>query len=81
MEKEGRVGTVSNYNLSLKSLLAYHTHRAIGRKPDQLGFLAIDKDWLKGDEHWMVEEGKSMTTVGIYLRPCALFLIRLLLMV
>jgi integrase/recombinase XerD len=69
MEKEGRVGTVSNYNLSLKSLLAYHTHRASGRRPDKLGFLSIDKDWLKSYEHWMVEEGKSMTTVGIYLRP------------
>jgi integrase/recombinase XerD len=69
MEKEGRVGTASSYNLSLKSLLGYHTHRAAGRKPEQLGFLAIDKDWLKGFERWMVENGKSLTTVGIYLRP------------
>jgi integrase/recombinase XerD len=69
MEKEGRVGTASSYSLSLKSLLGYHTYRAAGRKPEALGFLTIDKDWLKGFEQWMAENGKSMTTVGIYLRP------------
>lgn len=69
MEEQERVGTVSNYTLSLKSRLGYHTHRAAGRKPGQLGFLSIDEDWLKGYERWMVQQGKSMTTVGIYLRP------------
>ena len=69
MEEEGRVGTASSYSLSLRSLLGYHTFRAAGRKPEQLGFLTIDKDWLKDYERWMLEKGKSMTTVGIYLRP------------
>jgi integrase/recombinase XerD len=69
MESEGRVGTISSYNLSLKSLLAHRTYRAAGRQPDQLGFLSIDEAWLKGYERWMLERGKSLTTVGIYLRP------------
>jgi integrase/recombinase XerD len=69
LERDGRVGTASSYSLSLKSLLGYHTYRAGRRKPEELGFLTIDKDWLKGFEQWMVENGKSLTTVGIYLRP------------
>lgn len=69
MEEEGRVGTASSYSLSLRSLLGYHTYRAGRRKSGELSFLAIDKDWLKGFERWMVGEGKSLTTVGIYLRP------------
>ena len=69
LEKDGRVGTASSYSLSLRSLLGYHAYRAGRRKPGELSFLAIDKDWLKGFERWMVGEGKSLTTVGIYLRP------------
>lgn len=69
LEEEGRVGTASSYTLSLKSLRGYQAYKAMGRKPGELGFLAIDEVWLKGYEKWMVERGKSKTTVGIYLRP------------
>ncbi len=58
-----QIGTASNYDLSLKSLLDFH-------KKSTLSFYAITPQWLKDYETYMVEvKERSKTTVGIYLRP------------
>ncbi|WP_266203379.1 tyrosine-type recombinase/integrase [Pontibacter kalidii] len=68
LQAAGKVTTASNYDLSLKSLLAFvNSH---GRKETKnLFFDSITVDFLNRYERWMLSKGKSRTTVGIYLRP------------
>ena len=62
-KKNDQIGTASNYHLSLKSLLDFH-------KKTQLSFSEITVQWLKSYETYMTSQLKrSVTTVGIYLRP------------
>lgn len=61
LEKAGRVGTASSYLLAMKSLRAFH-------KRSQLSWTDITISFLEKYEAWMVAHGKSLTTVGIYLR-------------
>ena len=58
--KEGRIGTASNYQSSLSSLKLF--------KP-KLSFRDVTVDFLKEYEKWLLGKGKSITTVGVYLRP------------
>jgi integrase/recombinase XerD len=69
LEEEDRVGSADTYRLSLKSLNQFNTYLAKGCKPERLHFLSITPEWLNKYERWMLENGKSATTVGIYLRP------------
>lgn len=62
LEKNGQIGTASNYEHSKKSLLTF-----CGKQ--ELPFYAITPQWLKDYESFMLREEKSLTTVGIYLRP------------
>jgi site-specific recombinase XerD len=62
LTKEDRVGTASSYNCARKALQKYY-----GKK-SPLMFREIDSQWLKGFEKWMISDGNSITTVGIYLR-------------
>lgn len=57
-----RHGTSSSYNCSLNSLMEFH------KKPS-LDFHIITPTWLSNYENWMLEHEKSISTVGIYLRP------------
>jgi integrase/recombinase XerD len=58
-----QIGTASNYEYSLKSLLEFH-----GK--DNLSFYAITSQWLKNYENFVVgTKHGSHTTVGMYLRP------------
>lgn len=69
MKNYGQIGTASNYDLSLKSLLKFNQIRG-GKTTMNLSFYDISADWLKGYENFMTkDQGKSYTTVGIYLRP------------
>lgn len=73
-KKQGRINTASNYELSLKSFEKYLEHlnkTKAGKQTsiEKLTFLDIDKKWLEGYEKFMLKEGKSISTVGIYLRP------------
>ena len=62
-KKNQQLGTASNYDFSLKSLLEYH-------KKSVLSFYTITPQWLKDYERFMIEKKKnSQTTVGYYLRP------------
>ncbi len=62
-ERNDKLGTASNYDLSLKSLLGFH-----GK--DRIEFNRITPQWLRDYEKHMVEKkALSKATVGIYLRP------------
>jgi len=60
LRKEGREGTRNNYADSKASLIRF--------KP-KLSFSEVTADFLNRYEKFMVDEGRSLTTVGIYLRP------------
>lgn len=57
-----QIGTASNYDLSMKSLKRFCNK-------ETLLFIEVTSNWLKGYEKFMLSEGKSTTTIGIYLRP------------
>ena len=68
LRHEKRISTANNYNLSLKSILAF----AKGSKTNDIKYLAfetITPAFLNDYEQWMLNEEKKITTVGIYLRP------------
>lgn len=62
----GQVTTASNYECSLKSLQAF---RKTQKKAIVFHFNEVTIKFLEQYERWMLNEGKSPTTVGIYLRP------------
>ncbi len=68
LRHEKRISTASNYDLSLKSILSF-----AGRKKTKeikyIAFDAITPSFLNDYEQRMIEKGKKITTVGIYLRP------------
>lgn len=63
-----QIGTASNYELSLRSIKKFLEDWK-GKEPTILLFREINVDWLNRYERFMLAEGKSQTTVGIYLRP------------
>lgn len=58
--KEGRVGTASNYQCSVNSIRSFSP---------KLQFEDITAQFLKDYERWLIDAGKSISTVGVYLRP------------
>jgi len=64
LNDEARSGTAASYSNALNSFKRYLTSK--GRK--KLNFWDITVDWLNQYEKWMVEQGNSLTSVGIYLR-------------
>jgi integrase/recombinase XerD len=66
LDSDGRLGTASSYLLAKKSISNF---LAVNRRSiDILPFTKVDADWLENYEKFMVESGRSRTTVGIYLR-------------
>lgn len=59
--EEKRIRTAETYRNSLKSLQRFHNRKS-------LEFSEISVDFLKAYERWMLEKGRSVTTIGIYLR-------------
>ena len=60
LKKGEQYGTAANYNTSMNSLIAFKK---------KLVFMNITVDFLKAYEKHLINEGKSISTVGIYLRP------------
>lgn len=60
LRKNGKIGTANNYQCSMNSLRAFSA---------KLSFRDVDVEFLKGYETWLLSNGKSISTVGIYLRP------------
>lgn len=59
LKAEGRISTAINYRASINSLEDFKKN---------LKFTDITPSFLKKYERWMLDNGKSTTTVGIYLR-------------
>lgn len=62
LKENGQLGTAITYNYSMESLISYTGN-------DKLRFDDINIKFLENFEKWMTSEGKSPTTIGIYLRP------------
>lgn len=60
LKSENRLGTASNYQCSINSLENFQSN---------LTFADITPNFLKRYERWMLDNGNSISTVGIYLRP------------
>lgn len=60
LRKEGRVGTADNYQSSMNSIKAFSP---------KLTLIDVSVEFLKSYEQWLLTKGKSISTVGIYLRP------------
>jgi integrase/recombinase XerD len=67
LKSAGKIGTADSYSCSLNSLKKFVESRA--KKIEALRFVEINKEWLENYELYMLKEGKSKTTIGIYLRP------------
>jgi integrase/recombinase XerD len=68
LKASNRFGTALTYESSLKSLKSFLLAK-VGRAAKVLHFQDITVKFLEKYEEWMTEsEGKSLTTVGIYLR-------------
>ena len=59
LQGEGRIGTASSYGCAISSLLKFQ---------ERISFSEITLDFLKKYERWMMTQGNSATSVGIYLR-------------
>lgn len=67
-EGNKQIGTASNYDLSQKAIKKF-LKEIKGNVPDVLLFREINPKWLLSFENYMTDNGKSQTTIGIYLRP------------
>lgn len=81
--KENRqYGTASNYDLSVKAIKNFLVNKDLNKQkkedssiqepetePDFLLFREITPSWLTRFENYLLEQKRSYTTVGIYLRP------------
>jgi integrase len=59
LKDEGRISTARSYQDSLTSMLSYKKNLKVSQ---------ITPDFLKGYEKWMTDNGRSLTTVGMYVR-------------
>ena len=57
---EGKISTAINYRCSMNSIKAFQP---------KLAFIDVTPKWLKQYERYLLENNKSISTVGIYLRP------------
>lgn len=64
LKNESRSGTENSYKCAYNSLKKFVKSK--GRKI--LSFADVTPDWLQNYETWMVSNGKSLTSTGIYLR-------------
>lgn len=62
LKSEERLGTAQNYTYSMKKLKEFHGKNSIS-------FETITPTFLRQYEKWMINNGKSKATVGIYCRP------------
>jgi site-specific recombinase XerD len=67
-KKNGQMGTADNYQYSKQSIINFLKDET-GLEPEKLLFREITPVWLQQYENYMIEKGKSPTTIGIYLRP------------
>lgn len=66
LNQEGRFGTERTYKNTLAAIERFSDYRSANKA--MLPLVDIDIQWLSEFESWMLDEGKSETTVGIYCR-------------
>lgn len=64
LKEENRIGTADSYNWALTSFQKFITTKRRKKMP----FAEVNQDLLQNYEDWMVSNGISKTTVGIYMR-------------
>jgi integrase len=64
LNEEERITTAYSYRNALVSQKAFMKHKHRKR----IGFEDITVTWLKDYENWMLDKGRSISTIGIYLR-------------
>ena len=64
LKLQARVGTASSYNCTLSSLTKFKDEK----KLQPFIFDNITVEFLNNWEQWMISEGNSLTTIGIYAR-------------
>jgi site-specific recombinase XerD len=65
---KGKIGTSENFKYSLKSISDFLNYKA-GKELKKIPFETFTVDCLEAYEHYMLSKGKSVTSVGIYIRP------------
>ncbi len=65
--KKGKIGTSESFKYSLKSIHNFANYRA-KKELTKIPFEIFTVDWLEAYESYMISIGKSITSVGIYLR-------------
>ncbi|MCT3760858.1 site-specific integrase [Elizabethkingia anophelis] len=66
--KNDQIKTASNYNSSLKSIQKF-INNTNPQKVTNFHVLDINVKWLNNYEQYMLKNGRSYSTIGIYLRP------------
>jgi integrase/recombinase XerD len=66
-KKHDRISSAETYDLSIKSIKKFISSRN-GKTPSIISFKEITPDFLKQYERYMISNGRSLTSVGIYLR-------------
>ncbi|PNW27219.1 tyrosine-type recombinase/integrase [Formosa algae] len=64
LRKANRISTANTFQYTYKSILNFTTFK----KKRKLTFLNITPEWLQAYENWMLSNGKSVTTIGFYLK-------------
>lgn len=64
LRKDNRLSTANTFEYTYKSILSFIIHK----KKKELTFSEITPEWLQSYEDWMLSNGKSVTTIGFYLK-------------
>jgi len=62
LRQQDRAGTADSYKCAVNAIKRFHQRKTA------LTFGDVTPQWLQEFEKWMLEQGNSVTTVGIYLR-------------
>ncbi|SDB33775.1 Site-specific recombinase XerD [Flavobacteriaceae bacterium MAR_2010_188] len=65
--KRNQISTANSYELAQKSFIAYVEAKNLTQY-DKMLLKEVNVEWLEGYELYMLDEGKSPTTVSIYVR-------------
>ena len=60
LESEGRAGSQLYYEIAMKNIIAY--------RGENIKYCDVTPEWLKKYENHMLNEGKTYTTIGMYMR-------------
>lgn len=66
LKDRGQIASAEVYQCALKSIIEFELRH--NDTADRLRFSKVDPKWLEEYEMFMLTEGRSLTTVGIYLR-------------